>query len=90
MESNHPTNQNIKHHVKSAVYALRSKPYHVRMYIIRVGTIIVGLFIALLWIMFLKHQLAIEPYVLKQETEKKQIISESILKVYDQAKDKSN
>ncbi len=90
MESNHPANISIKKHVKNAMHAVRSKPYHVRMYIVRVGTIIIGLIIALLWIIFLKYQLAIEPHVLKQEVEKKQIISESIFKVYDQAKDISN
>ncbi len=89
MENEQSSVNKIHHHARRAVHAVRAKPYHMRMHLIRTLTAIGGLCVVLLWITLLKHQLAIEPVVKKQEVEKKQVISEGILRVYNKAKGNS-
>lgn len=77
----------IHHHTRTTVHAVRTKPYPVRMQLIRLCTFIGSLCIVILWVTLLKRQLQIDPVVQKKEIEKGQVISEGIWKVYDKAKD---
>lgn len=90
MDTQDTFSKKIHHHTRKAVRSVRAKPYHVRMQLVRIGTVIGGVCIVLLWISLLKKQLQIDPVVKKQEVQKKAVISEGILKVYDKAKNVTN
>ncbi len=77
----------IHHHTRTAVHTVRAKPYSARMQLIRLCTLVGSLCVIILWVSLLKHQLKIDPITQKREIEKRQVISEGILKVYDKAND---
>lgn len=76
----------ITEHTKNTVEQVRQKPYHVRMQLVRMFTVLASLIIVLFWVMLLEWQFRLEPEVKQREIEKTKIISEGVLRVYDESK----
>ncbi len=82
----HHISKKITEHTKNTVRQVRAKPYHVRMQVIRLLTVLASFIVVLFWVMLLKWQFRLEPEVKQREIEKTKIISEGVLRVYDESK----
>lgn len=82
----HRISKKLTEHTKNTVRQVREKPYHVRMQVVRLLTVIASFIVVLFWIMLLKWQFQVDPIAKQRDVEKKNIISEGVLRVYDESK----
>lgn len=82
----HRISKKLTEHTKNTVHQVRQKPYHVRMQVVRFLTVLASFVVVLFWVMLLKWQFRLEPEVKQREVEKTKIISEGVLRVYDESK----